>query len=394
MQAWLNEAYFDGQLRREVFFQVDGGETRCVWWDVEGGCLPSPLQRHDLVPTALIFQAMHAGVDLCVNGPVSRDLLDRLDQFQDIWALWRPDLYQKVTINAAEEVDVPRRDPERLNSAVCAFSGGVDGAATAWRHHTGEAGRNRRRLKAGILIAGFDIPLEANDAWEIASASAAKALSDIGVPMTRVRTNWRTEVCVDWEMEFAAGALSCLTHWDEDVGTLLLGSCEDYSRLVAPWGSHPLQTNLLAGQDSTVVYDGGAMSRCAKVASISRWKAGYDTIRVCWQADTTGENCGRCEKCVRTKLNAIACGVGLPASLAGRPELSEVLAIKRMNAGQEALMREIVAEAQRNGIRDPLIDAAQTVIAKDRRRRGLGMAKSMLKRLVKCDNREESESLF
>jgi hypothetical protein len=383
MRAWLNETRTSAKVRREVSFRVDGGETRTVWWDIEGGCLPSRLTRDDLVPASLIFQAMHQGVDLHVEGRVSRDLLDRLEHFQEIWSLWRPDLYRKVKVTADAEVDVPRRDPKRLDSAVCAFSGGVDGTATAWRHHNGEAGRTSRRLKAGVLIWGFDIPLQAREAWAVASATASATFNDIQAPLALVRTNWRAEVCTEWEMEFATGMLACLRQWDEDVGTLLYGSDEEYSRLTMPWGSHPLVTLLLASQDSAVVYDGGGMSRCQKVAAISRWKAGYDNLRVCWQGEMTGQNCGRCEKCIRTKLNVIASGVEPPASLPGRPEVREVLGIRKMNAVQEALLQEIVDEARKNDIQDPLIDATGLVIARARRRRKLRRAKHLLKTLIK-----------
>jgi hypothetical protein len=382
MRAWLDERRTATTLRREVSFRVDDEETRTVWWDFDGAALPARLQRDDLVPATLIFQAMHRGVDLHVEGRVSRDLLDRLDHFQDIWSLWRPDLYRKVRVTAAEEVDEPRRDPDRMNSAVCAFSGGVDGTATAWRHHSGEAGRNRRRLKAGVLIAGFDIPLDATQAWELASENAAAALNDIQVPMVRVRTNWRQAACTNWEMEFALGVLACLRHWDEDVGTLLLGSCEEYSRLVTPWGSNPLPTLLLAGQDSTVAYDAGGMSRTAKVGMISQWPTAYDALRVCWQGEAAGTNCGVCEKCVRTKLNAIAAGVRAPVALAERPKLSEIRAIRRLNSGQEALMREIVEEAAINGVEDPLIEAAAQLLARVERQRRAARLKRMVKALI------------
>lgn len=239
MTAVLTESRSGDTLRREVKFSVDGGAQDILWWNFEGAALPSPLQRHDVVATALIFRAMRSGVDLHVAGRVSRDLLDRLDQFQDIWALWRPDLYKKIIVTADDEATEPRLAARRMDSAVCAFSGGVDATATIWRHHRGLAGRVSRRLHCGVLIKGFDIPLGEDQAWEVACKSAAETLADIKVPFVTVSTNWRAAVCTDWGMEFASGALSVLRHWDEDVGTLLLGSCEEYNRLVTPWGSHP-----------------------------------------------------------------------------------------------------------------------------------------------------------
>jgi hypothetical protein len=381
MRAWL-ERRTSTTLRREVSFRINNEDIRTIWWDFDGEGLPSTLQRDDVVPASLIFQAMHRGVNLHVEGRVSRDLLDRLDTFQDVWTLWRPDLYRKIAVTATQEVDVPRRDPARIDSAVCAFSGGVDGTATAWRHHSGAAGRNSRKLKAGVLIAGFDIPLAATDAWDVVSKNAAAAMADIGVPLCRVRTNWRAAVCVDWEMEYTVGVTSCLRHWEDDVGALLMGSAEEYTRLITPWGSHPLPMMYLAGQDTTIVYDGGEMSRTAKVGLISQWPVAYDALRVCWQGEVTGLNCGVCEKCIRTKLNAIAAGVREPRALAGRPTLADLRAIRRLNGAQEALMQEIVAVAADNGVDDPLMAAAAQVITRVRRRRKAAALKRLIKSLI------------
>ncbi len=44
--------------------------------------------------------------------------------------------------------------------AIAAFSGGVDSTYTIWRHTMGGAERLTRKIEAGLLVHGFDIPLE------------------------------------------------------------------------------------------------------------------------------------------------------------------------------------------------------------------------------------------
>ena len=365
MRALLTEERTDNMVRREVRFSTDNGPDRSLWWEITGQALPSELKRHDVVAGSLIYRAMHEGADLHIEGPVSRDLLDRLEVFQAIWAAWRPDLYRKVRVTAAEEIETPRRDPDRMNSAVCAFSGGVDGTATTWRHYSGQAGRITRNLHAAVLIWGFDIPFRSVEGWELSCQTAAEALTDINVPFAKVKTNWRQDIAVDWDMEFAAGVTSVLRHWDEEVGTLLLGSCEEYTRLVTPWGSHPLPTHLLAGQDSTVVYDGGELTRTDKVRLISEWPAAYDRLRVCYR-HSTGKNCGVCEKCVRTKLNAIASDVPIPKSLGEPPTVERILKLGNFNGAQRELLGEIVDVAKRRGVDNPLIRATEKTLRMDR----------------------------
>ena len=62
-----------------------------------------------------------------------------------------------------------------------------------------------------------------------------------------------------------------------------------------------------------VVHDGAGFSRTQKVQVISAWPAGVENLRVCWEGNRPGGNCGRCEKCLRTMLNFRAVGAGLPS---------------------------------------------------------------------------------
>ncbi len=352
-------------VERTISFESADDQVWQLWWRISGApnSLPRPLTREDLVVTSLIFYAMRTRRDLHVRGCVSNSVLDNIEVLQQIMTLWRPDLYARISVTA-DLYTSEHRPVDRDTKGVCAFSGGVDGAATTWRHHSQQAGRLNRELVAGVLIRGFDIPLDDNAGWSTAVRTAGLALDDIGLPFARVETNWRDLVCGDWEMEFAAAAISCLRHWEEDAGSLLLGSGEDYARLTWPWGAHPLVSACLGGGDTVVQYDGGDLTRTAKVALLSEWPVGYNNLRVCWQGKVLGSNCGICEKCIRTKLNAIACGKPIPASLGRRPTKKEVASIKIGTPARLALMKEVLEMAGRNGIDDPLFGTVSNLLAR------------------------------
>lgn len=378
--ASLAEERAAGRVLRKLSFAPAGQPPSVVYWDISGPeeGLPTALRTADLAAVSLIFYCMRRGAPLHVEGTVTKKLLQDLEEFQDIWTHWRSDLYSKVPVSADDEIEQSAYPHEaRKGFGICAFSGGVDGTATAWRHYTNKAGRASRKLRAGVLIRGFDLPLDNAVAWEASKASAVVALDDIGVPFVTLETNWR-DICGDWEMEFGAGAIACLRNWEPDADSLLLGSCEDYARLVTPWGSHPLPTRLLGG-DLAVAYDGGAMSRTEKVALLSEWPAGYHSLRVCWQGDITGTNCGVCEKCVRTKLNAIACGAELPRSLGERPTAEQISRITISNPVQLILMEEIIQESAERKIDDPLILALKRKLQRDRQ---LAPLKGVKRKLV------------
>ena len=353
-----------------VEFAVDFGladaAVQTVWWRVRGPSevLPNEPHNADLALTSLLFLAMRRRTDLHIRGSVSRSLLDRAERFMQIWSLWRPDEFGTVQLSADHELPDRAPDEARDRMAVCAFSGGVDSACTVLMHSSGLAGRVTRQLLVGVLIQGFDVGLEDQLAFEITERSCRTMLDDLGIPLSILQTNWRLDVCGNWELEHGAGVTSCLKLWENRVGSLLFGSDEDYSRLVVPWGSHPFPTTLLAARGIDLVYDGGHLNRTQKVRILADWPEGYNQLRVCWEGEITGKNCGVCEKCIRTKLNALVSGKPLPASLPGRPTTRQVSRIGPMIGLHKGLFDEILDEAGKAGFNDPLLAAMKVAIAR------------------------------
>ncbi len=134
------------KLERAVVFGP--GEPGRLWYEIEGDVLPPPIELLDAVVPAFLFRAMRQGCALRVHGPVSTRLLANLEEFQAAWACWRPDLYRPVEILPDREVAAP---PAADESAVVAFSGGLDSLFSTWRHRPGSPppGRARRWSRSG-----------------------------------------------------------------------------------------------------------------------------------------------------------------------------------------------------------------------------------------------------
>lgn len=359
----LREERIDGRVTRFATF----GDQQ-VWWELAGPneSLPQPLLAHDLAATALVFVAMHRGQDMHIDGPVTFSLLKNMEDLIACWVAWRPDLYRHITVSAARELPDDAIRLPRNPQAVAAFSGGLDASFTAWRHVTGRAGRRSYHLLAGVLIQGFDIALNADAAFAISTASAADSLQSINVPMVTLKTNWREVACVNWEMEFGNGVATCLRNWQGSAHAGLVGSDEDYTRLVLPWGGNPITYAMLSSRDFQIVYDGGEFARTEKAERILDWEIGLRNLRVCWEGPLTGHNCGRCEKCLRTKLNFMAVGAQLPESLAGRPSDAQIRALRAANHAQLLLLEEIVQIAEKRKISDSWLKALKLTIRKNR----------------------------
>jgi hypothetical protein len=168
-------------------------------------------------------------------------------------------------------------------------------------------------------------------------------------------------------MEFGIAVASCLRNWQGEVGFGLLGSDEDYGRLVRPWGGHPLPYLMASSEDFRVVYDGGDHTRTQKVGLIAGWTDGAERLRVCWQGPITGGNCGRCEKCIRTKLNFLASGNLPPASLGDTPTAVEIAHLQLRSEAHVRLMEEIIEEARSQGITASWLSALTSKVQHVRR---------------------------
>lgn len=344
----LSEERSDGLVRR-----IAKSLDKEVWWDIKGrsDVLPPQLDLHDMAATCFVFHAMSRGEDLHIAGPVSRSLLENLEDLVLSWVNYCPNFYKRIRISADEEVRDQSRicPPNTKNLAIAAFSGGIDASFTAWRHHNGKVGRKTRKILAGALIQGFDIPLYNLEAFYTSVASASETLQSINIPLVTVQTNWKNVVCNNWEMEFGDGVATCLMNWQGAVDTALIGSDMDYRRLVFPWGGSPMTYGMLSNDGFKVIYDGGECPRTEKAETISSWKVAMSNLRVCWAGPLNGKNCGVCEKCTRTKMNFLAVGAPLPPALPDMPKLSSIFCLRTSNEQQISLLNDILETAiQRN----------------------------------------------
>ena len=76
---------------------------------------------------AIILTAMAENRTLKVHGSVSRKLLSNLTEFRDAWNCWLPDVYHNIDFEATTIDDSVET---KNNSAIAAFSGGLDSTFT------------------------------------------------------------------------------------------------------------------------------------------------------------------------------------------------------------------------------------------------------------------------
>ena len=300
----------DGEVRLSAIFDGFDSGNKAIEIAIQRSALPHIPSGSDHFALAALFPAM-GSFDACViHGEVSRSLLANLSELNAIWQVWRPQMYRQVRWEAD---NVPEKSfvSEQRSGHLLAFSGGVDSSATLKRHTSESLGWRNLRIAGALIVHGFDIPISEREGFRMAHEKAERITSSVGVPLISARTNLR-ELPHDWEDAFATKLASILHVFNETFEGAVFAADEPYAFYEfanVPWGQNPVSDRWLGTCSFPVRSDGAELSRLEKVRLITEWEAALDNIRVCWEGNVPGENCGACEKCVRTQLELAALGI-------------------------------------------------------------------------------------
>jgi hypothetical protein len=366
-----------GSRRYDATAYGPDNATARFFFEIEGALIPPREERRDFLVLALVFYAMRQGCDLHVEGAVSRQLLINLEEFQRAWSMWVPQTYRPIRITATEEVEDRPVSTERVG--VAAFSGGVDATFALVRHVTEREARDRCRVAAAVLVHGFDVDLEQDVAFAKASENASEMTAALNVPLSIVRTDWKDLADGYWEHEHLAGLSACLALFSGVASFALMGADQDYRSVGVPWGSNSITNHLLSSASFRNLTTGASFSRTKKVAAIARIPAIASRLRVCWEGPQTGENCGKCEKCMRTKLNFLANGLEVPPGLGRTPTIIDILRVKARRKEQIGFLRDIYLHAQGSSLSRATKRAIRVALIKNRILQRLPAANELLR---------------
>lgn len=364
IHLWPEEPVeINGALETGVMVERPGRGPFRLWYRVPSPYRAALTQTCDPYVLATVFTAMHEATDLVVHGEVSPSLLQNLEEYQAAWACWRPERYTKIAIVADVERDHPPANGG--GKALVAFSGGVDSSFTVFRHRTGRCGRLQRNIGAGVMVHGFDIPLEQREVFDAARRKSQAILSSLGLDLIPVATNLR-QIPQDWEDVFAAATASCLMLLQNGYDTGLIGSSEPYHSLVLPWGSNPVTDWMLSTPAFRIVHDGAAFSRIDKIRELAFWPEALKYLRVCWRGQQKDRNCGRCEKCIRTILDMRVVGLSLPECFEQDVSDSQILNLKKLNGPQRAEFNQILVAARAASINESWVRAVEICLYRNK----------------------------
>ena len=189
MDIWLEKKVIEsGSIKYSATLEFPNGARENIWYKVPYDREQEITELADPFLIGAIFFGMALKADIHVHGKVSSVLLENLEEYQAIWQCLKPKDYQKIFISSEQEI-IPTL--KQNDSAIIPFSGGVDSCFSVYRHTHNLCGRKNKRIKAALMVHGFDIPLVETEMFNIAAEKSTEILNDVGVPLIRVSTNWR-----------------------------------------------------------------------------------------------------------------------------------------------------------------------------------------------------------
>jgi hypothetical protein len=216
-------------------------------------------------------------------------------------------------IHVDELVETPREPV--ADASVALFSGGVDSLHTALRH-------SEEQLTLASIW-GLDVRTASTAAWNRSRQRIVNFATRNQMGTSFIKTNARETVN---ERLVSLHFKDRIAHWWlVSIGMALLGITAPLTWLTRaarvylpagatncyPWpiGYHPTIDNHVRWARTTCASDGYEADRVEKLRLVSMRSPGEDMLVCRLGGDVSGQNCSRCEKCIRTMVGLLISGV-------------------------------------------------------------------------------------
>jgi hypothetical protein len=261
-------------------------------------------KRADVFAAGLVLVAMHLGENMEVRGSISPKLLYGLQEYQRIFHRWLPRTLSKIGIQSKKLI--PYENGNKNQGVGLAFSGGIDSHYTLWANLPENQPLVDYQVTHCFFQHGFDISLLHDDDFDAAYKSFSSALEPLGIKLVTCRTNLHafSEGQIPWFFAHAPALLAPVLGINSLFRTFYVAASSHYNDFRAI-GSSPLTDHLLSTETLQFIHHGTALTKPQKLEAIRNWPTVQRNLRVCTnQEERLGvQNCSRCFKCTRTRIN-------------------------------------------------------------------------------------------
>jgi hypothetical protein len=305
----------------------------------------------ETLAASMLYSCMANSTTLVLHDGLDDVLRKNIDVIQAIARDWFSGLQRVPVIDGEAELRSP-------GGGGCAafFSGGLDSFYTLEKQI--------EAIDSLIFVHGFDVELDALSSRRRCSDLVLSTARHYDKKPIQIETNLRSLIDqdLDWGYSHAA-AFAAVCHLLRcSVDTVFLASSCPYGQLF-PWGSHPLLDPLWSSSTLKIVHDGCEASRIEKARAVCRSPFVMRNLRVCWKNPESANNCGVCEKCIRTMINLEIVGNEDYQEIFGTTLDRDLIAeISILKGGSMIFARENLAALQASALRPDLQKALRDLM--------------------------------
>jgi hypothetical protein len=267
--------------------------------------------RNDFAAWLFLPVAMRTGQALHVEGEGSEEIIRNAMRISESWESWMPHHFNTVDVS----FDRPsRRYPGETGGkrSLCLYSGGIDSThALLSRHRAGEA-------QTLLTVHGMDYRLEDEQKFGTLKSKIAPFSRLVGDGHIFVRTNayatykkYKVNLPDAPHVSHIFALAGCTFLFSEKYENVFIASdCRlDQQFRTPPWGSNSVTNAYFDDGCTRLGTLDDHLTRTEKMPLLLTCKEALSSVSFCNNYRMRPDNCGRCEKCMRTKLMFfVACG--------------------------------------------------------------------------------------
>ncbi len=333
-----------------------GAKPYRLWYRLPADVAVDELSRAHAFTVSVLHQAMAVGRDVEIDGPLTRGLLQNLEDYQRVWSTWEPRRFRTVGIRPTALLDDEPYRPGK--GALLGFSGGLDSAhAALCLSRSGD-------LAGLVTIRGLDLAIDDEARFQGALAHVRPLAASLGRPLRLAATNWEAVMpALPGYVGYFIPTVAVQLLTSAGYGWIAAPSVYSYDRFAPSIENNALTDPLLGRPGLPIRHFGAWARRIDKVAAVAAWPEALEHLRPCDLALPDGRACTTCRKCVQTALLFLGLGLPVPRALGGRPPATE--AVERFEMPPYALLALVDAAdaARARGVDDPWVEVAERRIA-------------------------------
>lgn len=253
--------------------------------------------------------AMAQGKNLVINAPCSDKALANARKLVEAWSCWLPGTFSLIKIQSLSARKLRSNDLTR-RELLC-FSGGVDSTYTLLTRKFSVSGFDL------LTVQGMDYHVSDDERFEKAKVKSSQLLKDFNCERLYIKTNAYSlykEYNIQPRYIYVFVLMGSASLFSERFESLVLAADRvRYQQLEdVPYGSSYATDHFFNNGDFKLVSHADDVTRAEKLPKLIENSSALASLSFCKNRKYRPENCGVCEKCMRTKYMFLASAGKIP----------------------------------------------------------------------------------